>query len=221
MGEFDEWLGVAGAAGSPRYCWWQVRASRWRQARPDAVKSPTNSSAGPKYRIPASDARHTSSSAESTAAGICAIIAAMSDDQPPEVLSALPRTRPHRRSQKRAGSAVRPPSPDPEPVATAPSPPAAPELPATAATGSAGATTDPSPPASAPPPVAGLPHPRPLRQPAQPKGVPTTPRQPHPAPPSGADIFDTAVQAAAELAEIGLTITARAIRHAIARLPRP
>ena len=24
-------------AGSSRYCWWQVRASRWRQVRPDAV----------------------------------------------------------------------------------------------------------------------------------------------------------------------------------------
>jgi hypothetical protein len=28
VGEFGEWLGVAGAAGSPRYCWWQVKASR-------------------------------------------------------------------------------------------------------------------------------------------------------------------------------------------------
>ena len=36
------------AAGSPRYCWWQVRASRWRQARPDAVKTRNNLCAGPK-----------------------------------------------------------------------------------------------------------------------------------------------------------------------------
>ena len=69
----------------------------------------------------------------------------MSDDQPSEVLRALPRTRPHRRSQKRAGSAVRAPALEPKPVAaTTPPPPAAPkqpEQPATAATAPAGATT--------------------------------------------------------------------------------
>jgi hypothetical protein len=46
------------------------------------------------------------------------------------------------------------------------------------------------------------------------------PRRPHPETPSGPDILDTAVQAAAELAEIGLTVSARAIRRAVARLPR-
>ncbi|HEV3056150.1 MAG TPA: hypothetical protein VGX45_15915 [Solirubrobacteraceae bacterium] len=40
-------------------------------------------------------------------------------------------------------------------------------------------------------------------------------------PPSGAEILGTAVHAAAELAEIGLTAGARALRSAIARLPRP
>jgi hypothetical protein len=40
-------------------------------------------------------------------------------------------------------------------------------------------------------------------------------------PPTGGDILGTAVHAAAELAEIGLTAGARAVRNAVARLPRP
>jgi hypothetical protein len=40
-------------------------------------------------------------------------------------------------------------------------------------------------------------------------------------PASGTDILGTAVQAAAELAEIGLSVSARAIRGAVSRLPRP
>ena len=49
------------------------------------------------------------------------------------------------------------------------------------------------------------------------------PRQParKPAPPRGGEILGTAVQAAAELAEIGLSVGARAIRRAVSRLPRP
>jgi hypothetical protein len=35
------------------------------------------------------------------------------------------------------------------------------------------------------------------------------------------DVLGTAVQAAAELAEIGLSIGAQAIRRAVSRLPRP
>jgi hypothetical protein len=34
-------------------------------------------------------------------------------------------------------------------------------------------------------------------------------------------VIGTAVQAAAELAEIGLSMSARAIRRAVSRLPRP
>jgi hypothetical protein len=40
-------------------------------------------------------------------------------------------------------------------------------------------------------------------------------------PATGADIIGTTIQAAAELAEIGLTVTARALRNAVARLPKP
>ncbi len=42
-----------------------------------------------------------------------------------------------------------------------------------------------------------------------------------PEPRGRTDVLGTAVQAAAELAEIGLSATARAIRGAVARLPRP
>lgn len=37
----------------------------------------------------------------------------------------------------------------------------------------------------------------------------------------GTDLLGTAVQAAAELAEIGLSVGARAVRRAVSRLPRP
>ena len=40
-------------------------------------------------------------------------------------------------------------------------------------------------------------------------------------PPRGKEIVGTMVQAAAELAEIGLSVSARAIKEAVARLPRP
>jgi hypothetical protein len=38
---------------------------------------------------------------------------------------------------------------------------------------------------------------------------------------AGTDILATAVQAAAELAEIGVTVSARMLRRAVSRLPRP
>lgn len=41
------------------------------------------------------------------------------------------------------------------------------------------------------------------------------------APEPGSDVLGTMVQAAAELAEIGISATARAVREAVARLPRP
>jgi hypothetical protein len=40
-------------------------------------------------------------------------------------------------------------------------------------------------------------------------------------PNTGADVIGTAVHAAAELAEIGLSAGARALRNAVARLPKP
>ncbi len=140
-------------------------------------------------------------------------VSAMSDDRPTDVLGALPRTRPHRRSPKRAAPAP----------GTAPA--AAPGPAKPAKTTSKGAAT-PSSAAKRKPPAA---RPRtrkagsePIRQPAQPAGTPSQPRANRvPVPPSGTEIVGTAVHAAAELAEIGLTAGARALRNALSRLPRP
>lgn len=54
------------------------------------------------------------------------------------------------------------------------------------------------------------------RAPSPPPGT-----APAPATPRGKEIVATMVQAAAELAEIGLSVSGRAIKEAVARLPRP
>ena len=67
--------------------------------------------------------------------------------------------------------------------------------------------------ASAPPPDAGRAPGEATANPAPPSSAPGSPR--------GREIVGTMVQAAAELAEIGLSVSARAIKEAVARLPRP
>jgi hypothetical protein len=106
----------------------------------------------------------------------------MSNEPEPGVIGSLPRSRPHRRSDKRpapAGAKPAPTKPKPKP-----------------------ATAKPKATAAKP-------------KPAAPKPVPPAPHDPSPGP------LETAVQAAAELAEIGLHAGARALRRAVARLPRP
>lgn len=124
----------------------------------------------------------------------------MSDETPSDVLGSLPRTRPHRRSQRRAS---RPAVANGHGAADESAP--------------AGAKPSPAPTRMRPP--AKRPKQTRLRQPAQPGGTPTAPRKPVPS--TGADVLGTAVQAAAELAEIGLSVSARALRRAVSRLPRP
>jgi hypothetical protein len=134
-------------------------------------------------------------------------VVAMSDDRPTDVLGALPRTRPHRRSAKRAAPAAMASTPakvqgEPTAPAKRAAPPKAKPTAARARARKRG--------------------PDPIRQPAQPAGTPSQPRANRvPVPPSGTEILGTAVHAAAELAEIGLTAGARALRNAISRLPRP
>ena len=158
----------------------------------------------------------------------------MNDDRPSEVLGALPRTRPHRRSQKRPArptdataaapqTAVEIEAPTPPPAPRrpkAPTPPQAPSRPKAAPRSKAPAA--PGAKAATQAKARGsAPKAERLRQPAQPIGTPKAARSAKPAPPSGTDILGTAVQAAAELAEIGLSVSARAIRGAVSRLPRP
>ena len=52
------------------------------------------------------------------------------------------------------------------------------------------------------------------------KGAPAPPSD-EAAAPRGRELASTMVQAAAELAEIGLSVSARAFKEAVARLPRP
>jgi hypothetical protein len=103
------------------------------------------------------------------------MIHAMSDEEEPSVLGALPHSRPHRRSAKRAT----------RPAASEPAAQAAP----------------------APEPEQG-----------EESG---TGRKACPGGPGAAELLTTAVQAAAELAEIGLMAGARALRMVVSRLPRP
>jgi hypothetical protein len=119
----------------------------------------------------------------------------VTDERPPDVLGSLPRTRPHRRSEKRGAA-----------------PAAGPAKQANGNGDNAGATVRRTTrkPAS-----------ERLRQPAQPAGAPPAPHGRKPPPPTRTDILTTAVQAAAELAEIGLSASARALRGALSRLPRP
>jgi hypothetical protein len=176
-------------------------------------------------------------------------VASMSDDTPSDVLGSLPRTRPHRRSTRRAArpaggngngapTVEAPPKPARKVAAKAQSP-AKPKAKATSSaakktatraarpttSGNVRATTTgtarPATTRTARAATPRRPKPTRLRQPAQPAGTPTTPRNRKPVPTTGADVVGTAVQAAAELAEIGLSVSARAVRRAVSRLPRP
>jgi len=152
-----------------------------------------------------------------------------------EVLSTLPRSRPHRRSSKRpapgASAVVDPPAPAGPPAPERPAPAAAPPAPA-ASSAPAAAGGPAAPGARKPAPAAhrrragGTERPERLRQPPQPRGLPPKPDRAPGAQPELTDagrpaLVATAVQAAAELAEIGLTLSARALRRAVSRLPRP
>ena len=142
----------------------------------------------------------------------------MTDERLPEVLGSLPRTRPHRRSQKRPTRTAQPtPATKTGPGRTKSAVQAAGAQPTDTAQSKPEAKRRP---AQRPKPVRRTPAQR-LQQPAQPAGTPSQPRTRKPLPSTGVDLVGTAVQAAAELAEIGLSASARALRGAVSRLPRP
>jgi hypothetical protein len=135
----------------------------------------------------------------------------MSDEPQPGVIGSLPRTRPHRRSDKRAAprSATAPAEPA-RPAATPQPPkpkPAARTKPTAKPTAAAKRPKEAATKAAPPKPTAAR---RPVAAPAE-----------RPARELSPGVLETAVQAAAELAEIGLHASARALRRAVSRLPRP
>lgn len=158
----------------------------------------------------------------------------MTDERPTDVLGSLPHTRPHRRSRRRAdlpgegaapGGGTGAPEREAAPTAAEPrtaEPAAGPRAtkpapePRTAKPAAGPRATKPAAAASPPRATRGR-----LAQPAQPDGIPNLERHRKPVPVTGVEVVGTAVQAAAELAEIGLAVGARAIRRAVSRLPKP
>jgi hypothetical protein len=143
------------------------------------------------------------------------------EQREPSVLADLPRARPQMRSNRR-GSA--------KPRKAAPAKPAA----TTKAAGAvAKAATKPKPAATKPKPAAAKPKPAATKPrkaaPAKPgptakTAVPTAKPAEPVAPPRKSDdqpFVTTALQAAGELAQIGIAVGARAVRNALDRLPKP
>jgi hypothetical protein len=124
------------------------------------------------------------------------------DEPPPDVLSSLPRTRPQRRSAKRDAAKAAPRKPatakkaQPTTAKGKPAPKAA-RARKPAGTGASGR--------AAPMPAAGF----------------APPRDPDARPaPSGVELVGTAIQAAGELAQIGLAVGGQALKSALGRLGR-
>lgn len=132
------------------------------------------------------------------------------DESGGEVLRSLPSRRPQRRSARRDGASAKP----------AAAKPAAARPKAAAANGAkAGAR------AARSGRVAGS-----ARTKPKPKGVrpleatsaaSSKPGDPPAHPPEGVELVGTAIQAAGELAQLGLTLGTKALRGAVKRLPRP
>jgi hypothetical protein len=134
------------------------------------------------------------------------------DDGDRDVFGSLPNTRPQRRSAKRdrGGSAAKPEAqaqtakPMPAAAKAKAKPAAAKPRPKPRAKAGAAAEAGAAPTSSKIPP-AGY----------------ATPRGDDDGVPRGADLVTTAVQAAGELAQIGLSAGGRALKSALGRLPRP
>jgi hypothetical protein len=132
-----------------------------------------------------------------------------------DVLSSLPRTRPHRRSAKRDGQTKSAGSAGQPRASAAAKPKAVPKSKtAPKAAPKASAKPKSAPSAKAKPASSATPPPQP------PRAAPTeAPRSVEP--PSRTDVVAGAVQAAAELAQAGLAVGNELVRAALSRLPRP
>lgn len=139
------------------------------------------------------------------------------------VLGSLPATRPTGLRADRSKPAARPKAAS-KPKAAAKRKPATPRPAAITTTEPAPAT--PAAPAREP---ATPRRPRPVRAGAPALAESTErarsdgpgPREPGAAPPSGTELVTTAIQAAGELAQIGLKLSGHALKRAVDRLPKP
>jgi hypothetical protein len=127
-----------------------------------------------------------------------------------DVMSSLPRTRPQRPSRRRASG-----RPSEAKAKRAPRAAAKP-----AAARASGARAKPS--AKGARAASVRPKPQGVRPSAATRAASRPPPSNRPpSPPTGTDIVGTAVQAAGELAQLGLTLGTRALRDAVKRIPRP
>jgi hypothetical protein len=172
-----------------------------------------------------------------------AMIGAMSEKRQPSVIGSLPSTRPHRRSGKRAAPATA--ATTAEATVPASAMPAAKPKPAAAAKPRPASTGEPGPttarpvrtkPAAARTQAADRSRARTQAaaraqrgrpsggqdRPGRPPDPARDPSRGAPAPaPASPGALQTALEAAAELTEIGLRASARALRVAVSRLPKP
>ncbi|HVE67894.1 MAG TPA: hypothetical protein VNB64_04865 [Solirubrobacteraceae bacterium] len=125
------------------------------------------------------------------------------DDQGAEVLRSLPSRRPQRRSARR--DAAKPPA---KPAAKRPA----------AKVKAPGKPKTTFPKAAAPKAAS---KPRGVRPSAATDAASSTPGDPPAKPPEGVELVGTAIQAAGELAQLGLTLGTKALRGAVRRIPRP
>jgi hypothetical protein len=130
-----------------------------------------------------------------------------------DVLSSLPRSRPQRRSAKREGANAGKPK-------AAPGRPAKPKAPAPSAgkpKPRPASKAEPRPQAK--PKVSGATRPSAATRRAREETV--KPPAAEPVAPADRDLIATTVQAAGELARIGLTVGSQIVREAARRLPKP
>ena len=145
-----------------------------------------------------------------------------SDDASKSVMGNLPSTRPARIGGRRdAANGERAAKPKPKAAPARPKATAAKAKPAAAKPKAKPAAAKPKPAASSKPRAVRSGSPA-LKAAKDKKASTAPPRRPQPAaPPKGTELVTTAVQAAGELAQIGLSLGGRAVKRAVRRLPKP
>jgi hypothetical protein len=138
-----------------------------------------------------------------------------------DVFGSLPNARPQRRSAKRGSARATAKAAAPAPAKTKTTA----AKPKSAQSTAAKAKSKSKPRAAAKPKAAAKARPaakpRAAAAPSIPPAGYATPRPEDDGVPRGADLVTTAVQAAGELAQIGLAAGGRALKSALERLPRP